>query len=238
MANQGEMVLTSESQIESQQNTSPISRGKRLKSLRRMTGFSRRAFAEKHEISPNTLQNWEDGKAGGLTEKGAKRVILALREEGIQVSKRWLLEGEGIKPYISDAVYTSNDLESYGEDKALPQTKEEIAIIAEVQALHSLYPNLIDFVIKDDAMHPYYQTGDWVAGVKRFNEDIASVCGKTCIVGTVNGDIYLRHLQPSNITGHYNLLCTNINATASEPVFNNIELEFAAPVIWHRREDD
>ena len=237
MLTRRDLSLANKIQPENQPNTSPIARGKRLKNLRKMTGASRRLFAEKHEISPNTLQNWEDGKAGGLTEKGAKRVILALREEGIQVSKKWLLEGEGLKPYISDAIYTNSEININENDIILPPTPEEIAIIAEIQALHTLYTDSIEYFIKDDAMCPHYEMGDWVAGVKRLNKDIVSVCGKVCIVGTLNGDIYLRYLRQGNIPEHYHLLCTNLNTTVKEPVLNNVELEFAAPIIWHRRKN-
>ena len=70
-------------------------RGRRLKLLRSMTGLPRKALEQKYHISASTIQSWEDAKAGGLTEKGAKRVIQVFHKEGIQCSLNWLLHGLG-----------------------------------------------------------------------------------------------------------------------------------------------
>ena len=79
--------------------SSKAERGERLKRLRLMAGFSsRKAFENKYNISANTLRSWEDGIHTGLTEQGAKRILLALRSEGIRCSVGWLLQGVGNGP--------------------------------------------------------------------------------------------------------------------------------------------
>ena len=57
------------------------SRANRLKRLRRMTGMSRKDFSTRYHISQGTLQNWETGRFGGLTEKGARVILRAFRQE-------------------------------------------------------------------------------------------------------------------------------------------------------------
>ena len=216
----------------------PAIRGQRLKHLRKMTGLSRRAFSEKHGLSPNTLQNWEDGKASGLTEQGARRMILALQEEGIQASTKWLLYGNGTKPFIfSDKIYEADASPPAEEIEIAKGSIEELTIMAELQAFRAFYKDTIDIIVNDDAMVPYFIPGDYVAGRKRYNEDIQSVYNQPCIVETTTGETYLRYLRGGTRAGYYTLLCSNLQTVIDEPVFNNIELISATPIIWHRRKD-
>ena len=74
---------------------SKSARSKRLMCMRGMIGLSRREFCEKYDLSPGTLQNWEKARFGGLTEKGARRMIAHFKEEGVYSSFKWLMYGEG-----------------------------------------------------------------------------------------------------------------------------------------------
>ena len=72
------------------------SSGERLRRARILAGIStRREFEEKHQISANTLQGWEQGK-NPLSQKGARRVINALKEEGLICTVEWLINGTGM----------------------------------------------------------------------------------------------------------------------------------------------
>jgi ankyrin repeat protein len=75
--------------------------GTRIKYLRKITHLTRRAFALKHKLSPGTLQNCEDGRYHGLTQKTALKLITAFKAEGIDCELEWLLFGEGIEPIHS-----------------------------------------------------------------------------------------------------------------------------------------
>lgn len=209
--------------------------GSRLKSLRKMTGFSRKAFAGRHEISANTLQNWEDGKSGGLTDKGAKRILLALREEGIQCSKNWLLHGVGNSPYVSDKLYQRTNHKPANRKSVANESEEETLIINELMTFRQYYQDTIDMVVKDDAMTPYFMAGDYVAGKRFYKESIQALCGMNCIVETNTGEIYLRRLKAGNKADHYTLVCVNLDTSCVEPLLFNLELVSAAPVLWHRR---
>jgi DNA-binding transcriptional regulator YiaG len=211
----------------------PSARGARLKSLRKMTGLSRREFSEKHEISANTLQNWEDGKSAGLTEKGAKRIILALREEGIQAATRWLLCGEGAKPYISEQIYDKQNTKKIADNL----TNEELNIITELQVFRINYKDHIDMIVSDNAMAPHFMPGDYIAGRKRYAKEIKKCEGLACIVETTVGEIYLRYLRQGSTKELYTLLSSNVHTNLINPVFCDLQLISAAPVIWHRKKD-
>ena len=73
--------------------------GIRLKYLRELTRLSRRAFGLKHDTSPGTLQNLEDGRyKRGIAEKLGMKLINIFKTEGIEVTLNWLLYGEGDEP--------------------------------------------------------------------------------------------------------------------------------------------
>ena len=127
--------------------SSSISRAKRLKRLRKMTGLSRKAFSIKYNISQGTLQNWETARFGGLTEKGAKIILKSLREEGIHCNFEWLMYGAGQSPSILGKLYTEfNPLSE-------PKTKMKKSMIPDELAMFfQLHPDAISICIEDDAM--------------------------------------------------------------------------------------
>lgn len=79
----------------------------RAKFLREMTRLSRRAFGLKHNISPATLQNIEEGRYKKVSERTAEKLLVAFQIEGLDITMQWLLTGTG-------------DLPSYKFDTKLP----------------------------------------------------------------------------------------------------------------------
>ena len=77
-------------------------RGRRAEVARKMAGLSRKQVCEKYGISTSTIQSWEDGKAGGLTAKGANRLTKAYSTAGIIVDPTFLLFGEGRQPAFKE----------------------------------------------------------------------------------------------------------------------------------------
>ena len=73
-------------------------RGSRARIVRSMTASSRRDYTVEFGLSASTLQSWEDGKAGGLTKKGAKKLKEIALKKGVYVTEEYLLEGIGNKP--------------------------------------------------------------------------------------------------------------------------------------------
>src|SRR5579872_3813028 len=90
--------------------SSPISRGKRLKRLRKMVDLSRHQIEQKYQISENTQRSWEEGKHTGLTEQGARRILIAMRDEGLRCSIGWLLHGTGSTPQLSEKLMNTESM--------------------------------------------------------------------------------------------------------------------------------
>ena len=152
-------------------------RGERLEILRKMAGLTRKAFEDKYGVSANTIQSWESAKAGGLTERGAQRIIPLLQREGIYCTIDWLLFGSGSRPQLANPHFSE-----INETPAKYHLSEDTVIMKELLAFRKLNENSIDLVVNDDGLGPHYKTGDYVAGISRSKEAIPGLIGMDCIV--------------------------------------------------------
>jgi transcriptional regulator with XRE-family HTH domain len=215
--------------------SSAEARGKRLKSLRKMADLSRKALTIKYLISASTIQAWEDGKAGGLTAKGAQRIVAALREEGVYCTVDWLMHGVGQSPYLAERLYlrAAEPMREYASSAIIPHAE---SITRELLVFRELNYDAIDMVIIDEGMGPYYQVGDTIAGIRcRGNKTIENCVGKDCIVELQNGEVLFRRLRASSNHEHFHLQCINLDTLVKQPYRYDEVLLSAAPVIWHRR---
>jgi transcriptional regulator with XRE-family HTH domain len=219
------------------QNNDPKSsasaRGKRLKTVRMMAGMTRKNMEQRYQISASTIQSWEAAKAGGLTERGAHRVIPILRQEGIYCTTDWLLYGIGNPP---QPTHLDNRLPP-PETTDNPLIPEDKAIIQELLTFRELNAGVIDVMVNDDGMSPYYCSGDYVAGRRRKGEEINKLINQDCIVETINNEVLLRRIKNGSRLGAFTLICMNPDTSVSQPTLYDLELISAAPVIWHRRRD-
>lgn len=210
----------------------PQMRGIRLKTIRSMTGLTRQDFEKKHEISASTIQSWEAAKAGGLTERGASRLLPIFQKEGIACNLDWILYGIGDPPFLEDTETAIKTEHSITHDTNSPESK---GIVQELLTFRKMNEFAVDFQIKDDGMAPHYNIGDYVAGKRRFNENLSSLIGFDCIVQTASNEILFRRLTEGKNPGVFNLICINLNTSVSLRTMYDQEIISAAPVIWHRR---
>jgi transcriptional regulator with XRE-family HTH domain len=219
------------------QKSTPEARGKRLKSLRMMAGLSRKALEDKYNVSASTMQSWEDAKAGGLTEKGARRAIEVFRQEGIRCAVDWLLFGIGLPPQLSDKLFQQHVQLQEELAGIRMEVSEERAIVNELLAFRQHNPDAVEFIVFDDGMAPFFMKGDYVAGKRRYNEGIDHVVNMDCIVETKENEILLRRLKPGSKSSLYTLVCLNPISGVTEYALHDKEILSAAPVIWLRRKD-
>jgi transcriptional regulator with XRE-family HTH domain len=212
---------------DSQKSALDIARAKRVLSLRKMTGLSRREFAKRYGIAPGTLQHWEDIHGNGLTEKGARRLIAVLQSSGIYCSIEWLMQGLGKGP--------STDKESQTVLATYSSANEKTNVMTELDLFYQHYKEAIDCVILDDSMWPQYKINDWVAGNRYYGAAITQCLYQECIVMTTEGNLMVRELRPSELPNHYTLVCTNPRATVAKPIIYDVELVSVAPILWIRR---
>ena len=210
--------------------STPIARGKRLKTVRLMAGMTRSSLEKKHGISASTMQSWESAKAGGLTQRGLDRIIPILQEEGIYCSADWLYYGIGKPPHPTT-------LQVQEDEIGYPSLPEDKVIVQELLTFRQLNPNAVDFIISDDGMSPQYNPGDYVAGRRRRGSDIEAILNRICIVETTSNEVLLRYVKHGSVPSRYTLICTNLNSSIEESTVYDQRLLSAASVSWHRRRD-
>lgn len=208
-------------------------RAKRVWGLRQVTGLSRREFAKRYGVAAGTLQNWEDPNGNGLSEKGAYRLVNALKTSGVYCNVEWLMHGVGDPPHAAETIPSPATL-ALKDD--LPASKyEQAALKAELQLFCSHYPEAIYFQVTDDSMLPTYQQGDFVAGIRVYQNNISQLIGQDCIILLSTGEQLLRRLRASAIPGLFDLMAINPQTHTQKPYFYDVNLVYAAPVIWWRR---
>lgn len=221
----------SEKEAQIQDPSHKKARAKRVKSLRQLTQLSRRAFAERYGIPAPTLQNWEDAKGNGLSEKGARNIVQLLKDAGIYCSVDWLMYGNGTGPQLTGYRY---EIKEPVPNNAWAQ-KDSNCIEEELSLFRQHFPNSIELVVPDDSMEPRFTKGEWVAGVRHQSLELNNVNGKVCIVLTKDGQMALREVRNSDIPNRYTLACLNLRTNVTKPFVYDVELVYAAPVIWSRR---
>lgn len=217
-------------------------RGKRVEILRGITRLSRRGFRERYGIAQGSLQNWEDARGGGLTEKGARKLIKVIKMDGILCNFEWLMYGVGQPPLITGA---TGCIPAPEENSAVKKNSENIEIkseqdliATELLAFHQNYPKTaVDFVVADDGMEPRFVKGEFVAGCRRHGNIIEKFVGLDCIVQTNKGDVLLRTIKKVEPNGHFTLACLNPSTSVEKPILYDVELLTAAPIIWARRKN-
>lgn len=214
-------------------HSTPEARGKRLRRLRNIANLSRKQLADGCRINPNTVKGWEIAKYGGLTEKGANKVLKVLKNEGVTCNLNWLMHGIGVGPKISEKLEVNLD----AQDVTNLEKEEEKGIIKELLFFRQQHKKCLDFIVSDDGMEPFFIEGEYVAGIPRQGDQLCELLGLFCIVQTASGNTLLRCIREGSSKGLYNLVCVNAQTTVTEVALYNVKLLSAAPVIWQRRKD-
>lgn len=216
--------------------SSSKARADRLLCLREMSGLSRDKIQHRYGIARGTLQNWESARFGGLTVKGAKSMLKAYIAEGIACDLEWILHGIGQGP-----VYKKKDSLIHTPKHGIKNSSVPVgwtdsrttAIAQELLHFRNNHQNAVDMMVQDDSMAPYYNQGDYIAGIKAYQADVEALVGKHCIVQTVDHGVMVRLLLRSSTLNKYSLQSRNLH-TERKTFLADVEILFAAEVIWVR----
>lgn len=203
--------------------TSSIERAKRLRVLREALRLSRSELGHKYGIPAGSIQNWEDARYGGLSEKGAKKLVKAFQAEGIVgCDFSWLFYGVGDHPLASEILHHKAGVLALNEDEAIAK---------ELALFYQLNKDVIDCTIADDDFSPCFLAGDLVAGKRCFGKAILKAIGHICIAHLSNDSVLVRLVSEGEQRGRYTLTCLN----AETKTIKNAKLFSAAPILWMRR---
>ncbi len=223
-------------------NSTETGYGRRIRIAITQCGLKLPLFGRKYKIALSHLYALEKEERP-LSQSIVERIASGVRQEGYFCTAEWIITGEGLAPCkeselkktilgsIKDLTYVTSLLPSELESFISPELK----ILQEQALFHELHTNSVVVGIFDDAMEPFYCSGDYVGGIMR--EELSLALNKDCIIQLVNGDQLIRRLTNGSISGCYNLSATNPFTKISNPVIFDQQVENAAPIIWHRRKD-
>ncbi len=209
----------------SNESASAESRAQRLRKLRNIANLSREEMCNHPNLNINTYKGWEIARYGGLPIDGAERVIKRVADEGVICDINWLLYGKDPAPYIIPLLDKKNSIQNVSEDIA--------SIHKEIMLFQSLYQHAIYTTIEDDGLSPFFKEREFVAGIKKNDQEIEQLVNTICIVQTNDEKILVRYLKVGKLPNTYMLLCTNPNSRVEEPTLYDIKLKFAASIIRH-----
>lgn len=201
-------------------------RGARLKRIRNLANVSRKQLCEEAGVNINTYIGYEVGRYGGITVKGADKILKYLQEKGVNCSMDWLMHETGTAPYV----FTEKM-----EGISLKNLQEEGKIQEELGVFRSHYMETIDCRISDDGMSPVYPLGSYVAGVLNDATKVTELVNSDCIIQLENGDILVRKLKEGRLENTYTLACINPETAVANPILYNVTITNAARIIWHRK---
>lgn len=212
-------------------------RANRLKFLRKLAGLSMKEFAQYCNLGLTTVNYWEQAYSS-ITERGAKKVCKAMREEGIECSTLWLMTGYGEQPKITDSSKLSKL--NYKKIESLPKQineqrsdypVENIDIKEELSLFKKNYPEHLIYLIDNESMKPLYAPGDLVAGKKLTEKNMELAHGADCIVELAEKRLLIRRVKIAQAANCFDLYVINADSSLDFPPLRNIKVLSLAPII-------
>ncbi|BBH54378.1 hypothetical protein [Fluviispira sanaruensis] len=207
--------------------------GERIKWSRKILGLNREYLCEKYDVSINTFGSWERSEKK-ISDQAVNTCLNILKQEGLKITKEWLLTGIGSNPNI-DYAQKMFEKESFIEIEQAISPSEAINI----EKKFFLKNNENSVLIRNigNEMSPYYEPDEWIGGIKKDRNKIELLNGLDCIVqifGKKN-PIFKRLIFTDN--NEINLHILNPFTDIKPPIIFNVKLVWAAPVIWRRKID-
>ncbi len=205
-----------------------IERGHRLRQIRNMLGMTIEEFGAFCGKGESTIRQWEQGRASGLSHKGAHSIISKLHGSNVSCNVDWLYSGEEEPPKYVDATVANLPFLNMMSNKS-----EADRIQQEMTVFKHHAQDAITWMLTDNSMEPMYHPQDYVGGIQYRDENMRQLDSKICLVKLADGETLLRKVK-LNEHGNYDLFALNPDTTAKNIALLNVKLQSAAPVsrVW------
>lgn len=210
-------------------------KGRRLRMARALSGLSRQEFFQKFGIATSTIDTWESGRVE-LTEKGAIRICIALKQMEIFCTPNWLLTGAGQHPKIVSEMERNffnvqqDEYDQYQQPQIIQmnskniQQSQSVSLDDEAQFFLKAGNNRMITRVQDDAMSPNYAAGDYVGGIIRATSELVG----TVALLNISGECYIGYLK----NGDNGLFTVSFNKKCG---LVNVRITSAAVIVMHRK---
>lgn len=207
-----------------------LERGQRLKLARNLTHLTRKDMYSCYGVNPNTIQAWEKG-AVCLSEKNAQKLIDIFSKEGLNVTIAWLLHGDSSSFISSKLELIGNINEKNTKLKDILTVNGELKFFEELEFFQKNNSNAVTTAVSDEALLPFFRTGDYVGGVLLPKKDLNTLIGQFCIIKLKNDTTVTRKIFQQN--SEMNFRIGGINPYIKEPNFLDCEISSAAKITRH-----
>lgn len=206
-----------------------VGRGNRLKKVRDLVNFSAEELAKKVGCSRQTISYWENATHGGLSKKGAQKIVHVLKDVGLSCDINWLLYGMQSKEEPLAVCYDAQQDFKINEQIESLQEYSSQPILEEMNLFKKLNPDAVTMQIRH-SIFPFCMPHDWIGGC--FENVSTCLFGKLCIVELKEG-LQVRLVEKGDKTDTIKLHAL----VASDPIAvieENKPLRKAAPItrIW------
>lgn len=207
-------------------------KAERVKRARMMTGLTRDEIEKKYNIPSNTLRIWESAseKRKGITEKGVRRLLSALKQEGVLVDSGWIMYGSGSGPSF-DAIQDQNDNISLNI-----AVNEESQLFNETATFLNSNPDNKTLIIRDECAAPFYRATDLI-GARLYERPPADLDNELCLVEIKDGEMMPLSVSYKKKNSEFFLSYINKNYKNQRITLKNCSVFSIGPIIWHRRRD-
>lgn len=216
-----------------QRHDTPEAIGMRLRRLRLMAGWTRNTLAEKAFLSKSSISFWEHGK-NILTPRSAAKVIIAIKEAGIDCSEEWLLQGTGLLPSfpeqrVGNIGFTTNDIHRLTQGIGGNLQERIKALDNEINLFINSQSTAVVTKLEDDSMMPIFEPGDIVGGLWQSSQLLTKE--KICIV-KIDEKLLVRKIKQNANDASFQVSSITYNLAHQTPFeIKGIILKEVAPVI-------
>lgn len=196
--------------------------GSRIRALRLSLELSQQGFAELLDVTQPTVHRWERDLFDPDDATIARLAEMAGMSMGaFRYGERANPAGQAEVPV---AGYVGAGAEVYSIDDHAKGDGIEL-----VEAPPGESRETIAVIVRGDSMYPVYQDGDVLFYAAHDGVDERACLGRECVVRTVSGQTLVKRVTRGGKAHTYNLLSYNA------PPMDGVQLEWAAPVRWVRR---
>ena len=205
----------------------------RIKTARRIAGLSKRVLHDRYHLNSHTLASLEIGRSV-LSEEWGRRFCQALQKEKVLCITEWLFKGTGTPPKrLHDQEFAIMHERQLIEDSKI--FNDETAIKQEIKAFIAGHKDNILSIVKDDAMSPFFEFGDYVGGRRIPQESIEQMLGEKCLIEVKPGEYLVRHFTLEEDSKDYLLSATNPKSSVQRPLLFVNDIVGLYQIIWIRR---
>jgi len=186
----------------------------KIRRLRKLLGISQAEFGHRFGVEQATVSRWEKG------EPVKRDLECAIAEAaGVSVAEFFhSAEAPRLIPVVGDV--------SAGESFTPAEDFEDNGDYIRFSATND---DLIALRVRGNSMSPVYRDGDVIIGRRYTQSELQRAVGMDVIVRTTAGEGYVKRLLRSN--GRFRLRSYN----AAYDDIEDVDLEWAAPIVWIKR---